>query len=302
LKIRTLGLQMRQGISGLWRNRIMSLVAVGSVTAVLLVLGLSLLTIININSITAYIESSVEIKAFLEEELDSAQVETIGEKIRQIQGVTEIDFETKETALEKYREQLGNNDSLLEGLEGENNPFPSSYIVKVGNPNTIGSISNEIAAFEGVEEVQYGKDVVDRLLESTHLIRVVGTVLICILAFISVFIISNTIKLTVVARRKEISIMKYIGATDSFIRFPFIIEGLLLGVIGSGLASGLVAVIYDYFFTSMNNSFGGIFVMLSGYFAPFAETLYNTSLILLAVGIVIGVAGSTISLRRFLNV
>jgi cell division transport system permease protein len=106
----------------------------------------------------------------------------------------------------------------------------------------------------------------------------------------------------VVARRKEISIMKYIGATDSFIRFPFIIEGLLLGVIGSGLASGLVAVIYDYFFTSMNNSFGGIFVMLSGYFAPFAETLYNTSLILLAVGIVIGVAGSTISLRRFLNV
>ncbi|MDD2573524.1 MAG: permease-like cell division protein FtsX, partial [Firmicutes bacterium] len=220
----------------------------------------------------------------------------------QIQGVTEIDFETKETALEKYREQLGNNDSLLEGLEGENNPFPSSYIVKVGNPNTIGSISNEIAAFEGVEEVQYGKDVVDRLLESTHLIRVVGTVLICILAFISVFIISNTIKLTVVARRKEISIMKYIGATDSFIRFPFIIEGLLLGVIGSGLASGLVAVIYDYFFTSMNNSFGGIFVMLSGYFAPFAETLYNTSLILLAVGIVIGVAGSTISLRRFLNV
>ncbi|MFA7215577.1 MAG: permease-like cell division protein FtsX [Bacillota bacterium] len=302
MKIRTLGLQMRQGISGLWRNRIMSLVAVGSVTAVLLVLGLSLLTIININSITAYIESSVEIKAFLEEELDSAQVETIGEKIRQIQGVTEIDFETKETALEKYREQLGNNDSLLEGLEGENNPFPSSYIVKVGNPNTIGSISNEIAAFEGVEEVQYGKDVVDRLLESTHLIRVVGTVLICILAFISVFIISNTIKLTVVARRKEISIMKYIGATDSFIRFPFIIEGLLLGVIGSGLASGLVAVIYDYFFTSMNNSFGGIFVMLSGYFAPFAETLYNTSLILLAVGIVIGVAGSTISLRRFLNV
>ena len=302
MKIRTLGLQMRQGISGLWRNRIMSLVAVGSVTAVFLVLGLSLLTIININSITAYIESSVEIKAFLEEELDSAQVETIGEKISQIQGVTEIDFETKETALEKYREQLGNNDSLLEGLEGENNPFPSSYIVKVGNPNTIGSISNEIAAFEGVEEVQYGKDVVDRLLESTHLIRVVGTVLICILAFISVFIISNTIKLTVVARRKEISIMKYIGATDSFIRFPFIIEGLLLGVIGSGLASGLVAVIYDYFFTSMNNSFGGIFVMLSGYFAPFAETLYNTSLILLAVGIVIGVAGSTISLRRFLNV
>ena len=119
MKIRTLGLQFRLGISGLWRNRIMSLVAIGSVTAVLLVLGLSLLTIININSITAYIESSVEIKAFLEEELDSAQVETIGDRIAQIEGVKEIEFETKETALEKYREQLGSNSSLLEGLEGE---------------------------------------------------------------------------------------------------------------------------------------------------------------------------------------
>src|SRR5690554_521553 len=176
----------------------MTLVAIGSVTAVLLVLGLSLLTIININSLADYIESSVEIKAFLEEELDSSQVQTIGERIARVQGVKEIDFETKEMALRKYREQLGDDGSLLEGLEGENNPFPSSYIVKVEDPNTIGSVADEIAVFKGVEEVQYGKDVVERLLASTNLIRVVGTVLICILAFISVFIISNTIKMTVV--------------------------------------------------------------------------------------------------------
>ena len=142
----------------------------------------------------------------------------------------------------------------------------------------------------------------DRLLKSTHLIRVVGTVLIGILAFISIFIISNTIKLTVVARRREISIMKYIGATDGFIRLPFVFEGLMLGIIGAALASGLVAAIYNYFFVSMNTSFGVILLMLSGYFAPLAQTWYNTTLILAAVGIVIGVAGSTISLRKFLNV
>ncbi len=302
MKIKTFGLQFRQGISGLWRNRIMSLVAIGSVTAVLLVLGLSLLTIMNINSLADYIESSVEIKAFLEEEVDSSQVTLIESRIRQIYGVKDIAFETKEQALEKYKEQLGNNHSLLEGLEGENNPFPSSYIVKVHDPNTIGSIADEIAAFEGVEEVQYGKDVVDRLLKSTDLVRVVGTVLICILALISVFIISNTIKLTVVARRKEISIMKYIGATDSFIRFPFIIEGLMLGIIGAVIASGMVAGIYNYFYISMHRDFGGIFVLISGSLAPFAQTLYNTSLILLAVGVVIGTLGSSVSLRRFLNV
>jgi len=302
LKIRTLGLQLRQGFSGLWRNRVMTLVAIGSVTAVLLVLGLSLLTIININSLADYIESSVEIKAFLEEELDSSQVQTIGERIARVQGVKEIDFETKEMALRKYREQLGDDGSLLEGLEGENNPFPSSYIVKVEDPNTIGSVADEIAVFKGVEEVQYGKDVVERLLASTNLIRVVGTVLICILAFISVFIISNTIKMTVVARRKEIRIMKYIGATDSFIRFPFIIEGLMMGIIGAAFASGMVAVIYNYFYKSMHSSFGGIFVMISGYLAPYSQSLYDTSLILLGVGMVIGVAGSGISLRRFLKV
>ena len=280
----------------------MTLVAIGSVTAVLLVLGLSLLTIININSLADYIESSVEIKAFLEEELDSSQVQTIGERIARVQGVKEIDFETKEMALRKYREQLGDDGSLLEGLEGENNPFPSSYIVKVEDPNTIGSIADEIAVFKGVEEVQYGKDVVEKLLASTNLIRVVGTVLICILAFISVFIISNTIKMTVVARRKEIRIMKYIGATDSFIRFPFIIEGLMMGIIGAAFASGMVAAIYNYFYKSMHSSFGGIFVMISGYLAPYSQSLYDTSLILLGVGMVIGVAGSGISLRRFLKV
>lgn len=280
----------------------MSLVAVGSVTAVLLVLGLSLLTIININNITDRVESGIEIKAFLEEDMEPVQISAIGEKIRQRQGVKEIEFETKEMALQKYKEQLGNKDSLLEGLEGENNPFPCSYIIKVEDPNAIGDIADEIAAFEGVEEVQYGKDVVDTLLSSTHLIRVIGTILICILAFISIFIISNTIKLTVVARRREISIMKYIGATDGFIRFPFIIEGFLLGIIGAGLASGLIAFIYDYFFTFMSSSFGGIFIMLSGYFAPFPQAVYNTSLLLLAVGTVIGITGSALSLRRFLRV
>src|SRR5690606_12030625 len=157
----------------------MTLVAVGSVTAVLLVLGLSLLTIININSLAEHIESSIEIKAFLEEDLASSQVEKIGSRIEQVKGIKEIDFETKEMALSKWKKQLGDNENLLEGLEGENNPFPSSYIVKVEDPANIGNIAEEIAVFQGVEEVQYGKDVVDRLLASTNLIRVVGTVLIC---------------------------------------------------------------------------------------------------------------------------
>lgn len=302
MKVRTLGKQFKEGITGLWRNRVMSLASISSVTAVLLVLGLSLAIIINVNSITEYVESSVEIKAFLVDNLDSSRVETIGARIRQMEGVKEITFETKEEALEKYKEQLGSNKNLLEGLEGENNPLPSSYIVKVEEPNTIGDIADRIAVLDGVEEVRYGKDIVDKLLKLTNVIRVVGTVLVCILAFISIFIISNTIKLTVLARKKEISIMKFIGATDGFIRLPFIIEGLVLGLMGAALASGILAAVYNYFYSLMGKNFGSFFVLVSGSLAPFKQTLYDTSLVLLVVGVIIGVVGSAISVRKFLNV
>jgi len=280
----------------------MSLASIGSVTAVLLVLGLSLVLIVNVNSIAEYVESSVEIKVFLIDELDSSQVETIGAKIKQLEGIKEITFESKEQALEKYKKQLGNNNNLLEGLEGENNPLPSSYIVKVEDPNTIGDTAGKISAFEGVEEVTYGKDVVDRLLKSTYMIRIVGSILIGILALISIFIISNTIKLTVAARRKEINIMKFVGATDGFIRLPFVIEGLVLGLIGAVLSSGMLVALYNYFYSIMGRNFGSFFILVSSSLAPFNQTMYNTSLVLLAVGVFIGIIGSAVSLRKFLNV
>lgn len=302
MKIRTLGLQFKEGLIGLWRNRVMSLASIGSVTAVLLVLGLSLVIIVNVNSIAEYIESSVEIKVFLLDELESSQVETIGAKIRQLEGIKEITFESKEQALEKYKGQLGNNNNLLEGLEGENNPLPSSYIVKVEDANTIWDTAGKISAFEGVEEVSYGKDVVDRLLKSTYMIRIVGSILIGILALISIFIISNTIKLTVAARRKEINIMKFVGATDGFIRLPFVIEGLVLGLIGAVLSSGMLVGLYNYFYLFMGKNFGSFFILVSSSMAPFDQTMYNTSLVLLAVGVFIGITGSAVSLRKFLNV
>ncbi|MBA1334244.1 MAG: Cell-division-associated, ABC-transporter-like signaling protein FtsX [Firmicutes bacterium] len=302
MKIRTFGLQFKEGLIGLWRNRVMSLASIGSVTAVLLVLGLSLVLIVNVNSIAEYVESSVEIKVFLIDELDSSQVETIGAKIKQLEGIKEITFESKEQALEKYKKQLGNNNNLLEGLEGENNPLPSSYIVKVEDPNTIGDTAGKISAFEGVEEVTYGKDVVDRLLKSTYMIRIVGSILIGILALISIFIISNTIKLTVAARRKEINIMKFVGATDGFIRLPFVIEGLVLGLIGAVLSSGMLVALYNYFYSIMGRNFGSFFILVSSSLAPFNQTMYNTSLVLLAVGVFIGIIGSAVSLRKFLNV
>jgi cell division transport system permease protein len=301
LKIRTLGLQFKEGLKGLWRNRMMSLASIGSVTAVLLVLGLSLVIIINVNNITKYVESSVEIKAFLFDGLSESQIKTISDSIKGMEGIREVTYESKEEALEKWQAQLGNKGDLLTGLEGDDNPLPSSYIVKVEDPTVIAQTAERIATLEGVEEVRYGKDIVDSLIQSTKAVRVVGIVLIVVLALISIFIISNTIKLTVVARRKEISIMKLVGATDGFIRLPFIIEGLCLGFVGSLLASGTLAAIYNYFFTLVSRNYASFFALVSASLAPVGQTVYSTSMVLSAIGVLIGAIGSVISLRRFLN-
>jgi len=302
VKIRTARRLFKEGIIGLWRNRVMSLASISSVTAVLLVLGLFLVIIFNMNSIIISVESDVEIKAFLEEGLNSDDLDAIGKKIEGISGVKNLVFESKEDALEKYREKLGNNSDLLEGLEGEYNPLPSSYIVRVEDPIAIDTIAKQIETFEGVEEVEYGKDIVEKLLKATSFIRVVGIVLICIFTLVSIFIISNTIKLTVTARRKEISIMKYVGATDGFIRLPFIIEGLVLGVLGAALASGILLLAYNYFISLMNRSFGSFYVLLSGRLSPVYDTMLLTTLLLLAAGALVGTIGSRLSLRKFLKV
>lgn len=302
MKVRTINRQFKEGLTGLWRNRVMSLASISSVTAVLLVLGLFLMITLNMSSIIVSVESDVEIKAFLKNDLTTSDVNTIGKKIEQVYGIKNITFESKEEALQKYKEKLGDNSDLLEGLEGENNPFPSSYIIKVKDPNTIGSIAQEMETFEGVEEVKYGKDIVNQLLKATHFIRIIGTALICIFALISIFIISNTIKLTVAARRKEISIMKYVGATNGFIRLPFIIEGLVLGVLGAVLASGILLLAYNYFILFVDRNFEGLYVYLSGRLAPVYDTMLLTTLLLLAAGILVGTIGSRISLRKFLKV
>lgn len=302
MKVRTMGLLFKEGVVGLWRNRGMSVASISSVAAVLLVLGLFLILILNVNSIVASVESSVEIKVFLLEGLTTSDINSIGAKIEGISGVKEIIFESKEEALKKYKKQLGDKGELLEGLEGENNPFPNSYIVKVEEPGLIGVVAQEIGSLEGVEEVRYGKDIVDKLLKITNFIRAMGMALVLVLSFISVFIISNTIKLAVASRRKEISIMKYVGATDTFIRLPFIIEGFLFGILGAVLSSGILALVYNYFINLMNRNFGSLYVLISGSLTPFHHTMYQVSLLLLVAGGLIGIAGSRISLRKFLKV
>ncbi|MGB9678385.1 MAG: permease-like cell division protein FtsX [Thermoanaerobacteraceae bacterium] len=286
---------VKEGFKNLRRNRVMTIASITSVMAALLILGLFLIMILNVDTFATQVEAQLELKAFLNDNLNKDEVSKIGNEIKSINGVTSITFESKEQALENMRKQLGDKGYLVDGLQNDN-PLPQSYIIKVKDANLMKEVSKDIKLIKGVEKVSYGQDVVDKLLSIIKIVRIVGLTVILILFVISTVIISNTIKLGVFARRREINIMKYIGATDWFIRWPFLIEGVILGVLGSLISVGLLALIYGYASDLVNNKIV-IFELL-----PLNKIFTDIAIYFVILGSLIGAVGSGISIKRFLNV
>ncbi|AIS52956.1 cell division protein FtsX [Thermoanaerobacter kivui] len=273
----------------------MTVASITSVMAALLILGLFLVIVLNVDTMANQVESQLELKAFLKDDLTKEQIDRIGSDIKSLEGVTSVTFESKKQALENFKRQLGDKSYLVDGLE-KDNPLPQSYIVKVKDANMMKDISKEIKQINGVDKVSYGQDVVEKLLGIIKIIRIVGLSVILILFIISIVIISNTIKLGVFARRREINIMKYIGATDWFIRWPFLIEGVILGLLGALLSVTILAVLYGYAVNLVNNRLI-VFELL-----PLDKILGDITLYFSVIGAIIGALGSIISIKRFLNV
>lgn len=295
MKLNTAAYYIREGLTNVKRNRAMTVASITSVTAALLILGLFLIIILNVDSMANQVESQLELKAFINDNYDATKVAKVGEEIKAISGVKSITFESKKDALNNFKKQLGDKSYLVNGLENDN-PMPQSFIVKVTDANMMKQVSEEIKKIDGVTQVSYGQDVVDKLLGIIKIIRIVGLFVILILFIISVVIISNTIKLGVFARRREINIMKYIGATDWFIRWPFLVEGIVLGLVGSVLAIAILGFIYGYASDLVNNKLI-IFTLL-----PAGVVIKQSLVYFLAMGSLIGAIGSGISIKRFLNV
>lgn len=295
MKARTVSYILKEGFGNLWHNRVMTFAAVISVIASLIILGLFTSIVLNVNNIASQMESKLVLKAFLTDNLSRGDLNNIKTNIDCISGITSVTYESKGQALKEYRQQLGKNAYLLNGFE-KDNPLPQSYTIKVSDPKIIKNVANEISKIKGVNEVNYGEDVVDKLIRITSIVKIICAVLMAVLAVVSVVIISNTIKLAVYARRKEINIMKYIGATDWFIRWPFILEGLLLGFIGAVISIAVVGYAYYYFIQSVNRQ-AFIFNMIS-----YNNMMPEIVRLFILLGCTIGVLGSGLSVRKFLRV
>lgn len=284
----------RESFKSLGRNGWMTFASVSAVTVTLLLVGVFFVLLMNMNNIASNIEKDVEVRVHLDVTATEENRLAVEEGLKAMPEVSDVIFSSKEEELVIINESLGNAFTLFE----QDNPLRDVYIVKTKTPEDVVKVAQKAEKLDFVESVKYGQGYVEKLFKIVDISRNIGLVLIVGLLFTAMFLISNTIKITIVARKSEIEIMRLVGATNSFIRWPFFLEGLWLGILGSIIPIALIATtyyqIYEYATPKMNIQF---FELLS--FNPF---VYQVSGILLLMGALIGVWGSMMSVRKFLKI
>lgn len=296
--IRLLKSIIKQSGQSIVRSRNMSIASIGSVSATLLILGVVLMLVLNMTNITNTTKEDFDqVQAYLEIGLNDEQIANLSKQVKAIDGVKSIEFIGKKQALQDMKERFEENESILEGLE--ENPLQHSYIIYLDDVEKTEEVVKQVEQLKGIDDVSYYKDIIDKLVDIADITRVGGIILIGLLLVVSIFIISNTIKITVMARQTEISIMKYVGAANGFIRGPFIIEGTVLGIIGAVISIVVVLFGYKYVTGLLSTS---LYKFLSIYIVPTRAVVKDIVIIFISIGAGVGMIGSLISLRRFLKV
>lgn len=286
---------IKEGFKGVWSNRLMSIASIGTLTACLIILGSALLVIYNITVFIEGIEDQNEIAVFLDDHLTQAEIDEVGDQIEQLTNVTECTYISKEQGFETYKSTLGEQSEVLAGLE-DDNPLPNSYNVRIDDLTLFDQTVYQIEQIPGVDKLRQRSDVADKLVQVRQITMVASVSLIVLLLFVAMFIISNTIKLAMYVRSREINIMKYVGATNWFIRWPFILEGLILGALGAALAYAIQWYIYVYAFEGMLGQLDLITIV------SFSQVAFPLAVGFLGLGLIIGIFGSAISIRKYLKV
>ncbi len=285
---------VREAFISIRRNAVMSLVAMSTATFCLVLFGAMLILSANLNALASEVEEQVEMTIYLEDEVEEAHALTLAEQLVTVAGVRDVTYVSKEEALERLCERLGDQGAVL-GAVGGTNPLPASLEVGLAWPEAADEIAEVARAMGGVDEVIYAQSLFEQLLAVTGFLRLTGYVLVSALLVAAACLIANAIRLTIFARRREIAIMRLVGATDGYIKGPFAVEGLLLGLVGALVAVLLVS--YGYAWLVDNLRFTIPFLPL----VPVDEIMDTTRLILLGAGAFMGFSGSLMGVRRFLH-
>ncbi len=295
--INSLRYTVRQAFTQFFRNRAMSIASIFAITTMLLILGLFLTFMINVNMAAESAKKEFDtVQIYLLDFVTNEEAQEIMEEVDEIEGVSSTTYLSKEEALEKWKVKWGENADLLDSM-GEN-PLPNSIIVKVETLEASGKVVKEIKKIAGIEGVKYYKDTVKKLMDVTEAIKITALCIIIFMVVVSVIIVSNTIKLTVLARSSEIYIMKYVGATNWFVRGPFFVEGIIIGLISAIISVSLVTLAYTQVVEFIGEEW---FLIFNNPLVPSDFIMKNLICIFSSLGIGIGACGSIISMRKFLD-
>ncbi|WP_163654988.1 permease-like cell division protein FtsX [Listeria sp. PSOL-1] len=294
MKFRTFGRHLKESFKSLYRNGWMTFAAASAVTVTLILVSVFFSILVNMNKLASDVENDVQINVHISLDAKKAQEDELKKNIKQLSGVNSVTFSSKDAELKKLVGAYGKNFELFK----QDNPLYDVFIVQAKEPEQTKQVASKIEKFKHVTDVNYGEKTVDKLFNTLRWARYAGIILSIGLLLTAMFLISNTIKIAIFSRRKEIEIMKLVGATNWFIRWPFILEGAWLGLIGSVIPVILTIIGYFNMYHLVNPKLGSTSLSLLTP-VPFA---YEISALIILIGVLIGVWGSTISIRRFLKV
>lgn len=287
-----------EGFSNVFKNKKQAMTSIGMMCVTMLIFGIFFVIGENLNHFVGQVQSEQGIQVFMKLDSTDEQISKLKQELLSIDGVNTVDFISQAQALQQIKERFGEKAYLLEGRD--ESIFQVSYVVTLTDLSKSSSIQEQIKKLENVDEIKSSNETIGTLVKIAKGIRIATYVISICLVIFAIFIIANTIKLTVHARRREISIMKYVGATNSFIRWPFAVEGMIIGVIAGAISTGLLAVIYSV--AVGNDGFVNFISKMGLTLLHFSDMVNLVIIVYLVLGIGIGVLGSTISMRKYLKV
>ncbi|MCK9224780.1 MAG: permease-like cell division protein FtsX [Candidatus Muirbacterium halophilum] len=286
---------IKEAFISFFRAGLMSFTAITTITISLAIFGFILIFSMNLKEFAKVLESQIDVTVYLRNDYNNETLEEMKKFLKSKDNIQQFIFVSKNDALEKLKKELGEEDFLITALD--NNPLPDSIELKIKNSISVHGIIKELKKnFNIIDDVFYGQEIVEKVNKFTQVLRLIGTVLVVLLGIASMFIVSNTIKLTVYARRDEIEIMKLVGATNTFIRMPLIFEGVIQGLIGGLAATIIIGFSYPQIVDNMKDILP---------FIPFVTDLpelFKLYSKLVFSGVFLGIIGSLISVRKFLDV
>lgn len=291
-----------EGFKNIFKNKKASMASLLTMLCAMFIFGIFFALGENATYIVEQVSSSQGIQVFILNDATDEEIDTLRSNIFALgdEKIAKVDFVSKQKALETMKKSFGSESDLLEVYEGDNNIFPASFVVTLSDLSYSAEVEQAIWQMDNVKKIQSSNQTIDALIKIANGVKIAIGVIFVFLLIMAITIISNTIKLTVHARRREISIMKYVGATNSFIRWPFIIEGILIGIASSGITLLVLATVYDAVIAKIATS--SVLQLMGIQLLQFGEMLQIVTAVFLALGIGIGIIGSSISMKKYLEV